>query len=223
MNYNILGFQPRQCTITSRIYYEKSMKKFVLTLILCIPLTLFAQENTNPVANKAAVCTACHGLQGNSPNPDWPNIAGQHPKYFIKQLKDIKASTLRDVPTMRAIVSMLNEQDMDDLAAYYAKMPLAQGSTPEKFLKRGEQIYRGGDFTKRITACIACHGPKGTGNAQAGFPVLSGQHAAYTVLQLNAFKDGKRRNDLNHIMQDISSRMSQDDMEAVAHYIEGLH
>lgn len=218
-----MGFQPRQCTISSRIYYGKSMKKFVLTFILWAPLTLCAQENTASVANKAVVCTGCHGPQGNSTNPEWPNIAGQHPKYFIKQLKDIKDSSERNVPTMTALVAMLNEQDMDDLAAYYAKMPLAQGSTPEKFLKRGEQIYRGGDFSKRITACIACHGPKGTGNAQAGFPVLSGQHAAYTVLQLNAFKDGKRKNDLNHIMQDISSRMNQDDMEAVAHYIEGLH
>ncbi|HHF7367667.1 TPA: cytochrome c [Legionella bozemanae] len=198
------------------------MKKFVLTFILFIPLVLFAQENPSAM-KKAVVCTACHGQEGNSANPEWPNIAGQHPKYFIKQLHDMKDSNLRDAPTMKALVAALNEQDMDDLAVYYAKMPLAQGSTPEKFLKRGEQIYRGGDFAKRITACIACHGPKGTGNAPAGFPVLSGQHAAYTVLQLNAFKDGKRKNDLNHIMQDISSRMSQDDMEAVAHYIEGLH
>ncbi|HHF7374861.1 c-type cytochrome [Legionella bozemanae] len=198
------------------------MKKFVLTFILFIPLVLFAQENPSTM-KKAVVCTACHGQEGNSANPQWPNIAGQHPKYFIKQLHDMKDSNLRDAPTMKALVAALNEQDMDDLAVYYAKMPLAQGSTPEKFLKRGEQIYRGGDFAKRITACIACHGPKGTGNAPAGFPVLSGQHAAYTVLQLNAFKDGKRKNDLNHIMQDISSRMSQDDMEAVAHYIEGLH
>lgn len=218
-----MGFQARQCTITLRINYEKSMKKFVLVLILLTPLVLFAQENDSITHNKAIICSACHGQQGNSPNPDWPNIAGQHPKYFIKQLNDMKNNSLRNSPTMSALVATLNEQDMDDLAAYYAKMPLAQGSTPEKFLKRGEKIYRGGDFAKKITACIACHGPKGTGNAQAGFPTLSGQHAAYTVLQLNAFKEGTRKNDLNHIMQDISSRMSQDDMEAVAHYIEGLH
>lgn len=199
------------------------MKKFVLTFVLFVPLVLFAQENSISEMKKAVVCAACHGQEGNSANPEWPNIAGQHPKYFIKQLRDMKDSELRDAPTMKALVATLNEQDMDDLAVYYAKMPLAQGSTPQKFLNRGEQIYRGGDFAKRIAACIACHGPKGTGNAQAGFPVLSGQHAAYTVLQLNAFKDGKRKNDLNHIMQDISSRMSQDDMEAVAHYIEGLH
>ncbi|EHL31893.1 c-type cytochrome [Legionella drancourtii] len=199
------------------------MKKFVLALILCAPPAIYAEENTTLVANTAMVCTACHGQEGNSTNPDWPNLAGQHPKYFVKQLKDMKNSNVRDAPTMKALAATLSEQDMDDLATYYAKMPLAQGRTPKEFLRRGELLYRGGDFSKRITACIACHGPKGTGNAQAGFPLLSGQHAAYTVLQLLAFKDGKRKNDLNHIMQDISSRMSQDDMEAVAHYIEGLH
>ena len=197
------------------------MKKFALAVTLCAPFLIYAQENS--IANKAMVCTACHGQNGKSSNPQWPNLAGQHPKYFIKQLKDMKDSTLRNVPTMSALVATLSEQDMDDLATYYAKMPLAQGSTPKEFLQRGEQLYRGGDFAKRITACIACHGPKGTGNAQAGFPIVSGQNADYTVLQLLAFKDSKRNNDLNHIMQDISSRMSHEDMEAVSHYIEGLH
>ncbi|MFT4058484.1 MAG: c-type cytochrome [Legionella sp.] len=199
------------------------MKKFALAVLLCAPLLIFAQKNPSAIASKALVCAACHGQEGISFNSQWPDLAGQHPKYFVKQLQDMKDKTLRDAPTMSALVATLSTQDIDDLAMYYAKMPLAQGSTPKKFLQRGEQLYRGGDFAKRITACIACHGPKGTGNAQAGFPVLSGQHAEYTVVQLLAFKDGKRKNDLNHIMQDISSRMSQEDMEAVAHYIEGLH
>lgn len=199
------------------------MKKFALTLFLCAPLMIYAQEEQEKTLNKAIVCTACHGQEGNSSNPEWPNIAGQHPKYFVKQLQDMQNSSLRDAPTMNALAATLSAQDMDDLATYYAKMPLAQGSTPKEFVSRGEQLYRGGDFAKRVTACIACHGPKGTGNAQAGFPLLSGQHAAYTVLQLQAFKSGKRKNDLNHIMQNISSRMSAEDMEAVAHYIEGLH
>ncbi|KTD62469.1 c-type cytochrome [Legionella shakespearei] len=199
------------------------MKKLALAIFLCSPLIIYAQENVPEAQNKAAVCTACHGQQGISTNPIWPNLAGQSEKYMVKQLLDIKQNTVRTVPTMTAIMANLNEQDIHDLAAYYAKMPLAEGSTPKKYMQRGEQLYRGGDFEKHITACIACHGPKGTGNAQAGFPVLSGQHAAYTVLQLQEFKDGKRKNDLNHIMQDISGRMSQDDMEAVAHYIEGLY
>jgi cytochrome c553 len=196
------------------------MKQFALAVILCTPFLMHAQKNS--IAHTAELCTSCHGHNGNSNNPQWPHLAGQHPRYFVKQLKDIK-NGLRQVPTMSALVETLNTQDMDDLAAYYAKMPIALGSTKTEFLLRGEQLYRGGDFAKRITACIACHGPKGTGNGQAGFPVLSGQHAEYTLLQLISFKKSKRKNDLNHIMQDISSRMSQEDMEAVAHYIEGLH
>ena len=199
------------------------MKKLALIFILCSPIVLFAQNNPTSGQNKSIVCAACHGPKGVSTNPEWPNLAGQNNKYLVKQLQDLKQGTVRIAPTMTALIASLSQQDMDDLAAYYAKMPIAQGSTPKKFVQRGEQLYRGGDFNKQITACIACHGPKGTGNAQAGFPVLSGQHASYTAMQLQAFKDGKRSNDLNHIMQDICGRMSQDDMEAVAHYIEGLY
>ncbi|RUR20738.1 cytochrome c4 [Legionella sp. km535] len=199
------------------------MKKLALSLILCFPLVIHAQENPSKGQDLAQVCAACHGQQGISPSPEWPNLAGQHQQYLVKQLKDMKEGKVRIAPTMTAMIAHLNEQDMNDLASFYAKMPLAEGFTPKKYLRRGEQLYRGGDFNKHITACIACHGPKGTGNAQAGFPVLSGQKAQYTVMQLQAFKDGKRTNDLNHIMQDISGRMTQDDMEAVAHYIEGLY
>ncbi|HAZ7573606.1 cytochrome c4 [Legionella sp. PATHC032] len=200
------------------------MKKLALVLILCSSSVIFAQENPQEAGqSKSTVCIACHGPQGISTNPEWPNLAGQHEKYFVKQLKDIKEGKSRSAPTMTAIIANLTEQDMNDLAAYYAKMPIPEGSTPKKYLKRGEQLYRGGDLNKHIAACIACHGPKGSGNAQAGFPLLSGQHAAYTVMQLQAFKDGKRTNDLNQIMRDISSKMSPEDMEAVAYYIQGLY
>ncbi len=199
------------------------MKKLALIFILCLPIVIHAQDKSQTGPNKAQLCSACHGQQGVSSTPEWPNLAGQNEKYFIKQLNDLKQGTQRNAPTMAAILTTLNSQDIDDLATYYAKIPIAQGSTPKKFIQRGEQLYKGGDFNKHITACIACHGPRGTGNAQAGFPVLSGQHAAYTIMQLQAFKDGKRTNDLNHIMQDICSRMDKEDMEAVAHYIEGLY
>lgn len=198
------------------------MKKLALAFILCSPAILYAHKSQS-VEHNALICNTCHGKKGISSNPKWPHLAGQHKEYFIKQLKDMKQGELRKAPTMTAILATINENDMDDLASYYAKMPLAQGSTPERFVHRGEQLYRGGDFNKHITACIACHGPKGTGNAQAGFPVISGQHATYTVMQLIRFKKGQRTNDLNHIMQDISKRMSKEDMEAVSHYIEGLH
>ncbi|WP_238583749.1 c-type cytochrome [Legionella jamestowniensis] len=182
-----------------------------------------AAEQTVVPPAKTAVCVACHGQQGVSLNPVWPNIAGQHASYILKQLQDYKKGTTRNAPEMTGIVATLNESDMAELATFYAKQPLPEGVTPQKYLKRGEQLYRGGDFEKHIAACIACHGPRGTGNAQAGFPVVSGQHAPYTIQQLQAFKENKRSNDLNSIMRDISARMSQEDMEAVAYYMQGLH
>ncbi|KTC86996.1 c-type cytochrome [Legionella brunensis] len=199
------------------------MKKIVFALIVFCTFTSNGAEQPNASLEKAGVCAACHGQKGVSLNPIWPNLAGQHASYLLKQLQDYKKGTTRNAPEMTAIVASLNETDMADLAAFYSKQPLPEGITPEKYLKRGEQLYRGGDFDKHITACIACHGPKGTGNSQAGFPVLSGQHAPYTIQQLQAFKDKKRSNDLNSIMRDISSRMSQEDMEAVAYYMQGLH
>lgn len=218
-----MGIHPKQCTIILTVNDEKPMKKLALAFLLCLPLILNAQDNQQTIQQKAMVCSACHGKKGISSNPKWPNLAGQHKKYFIKQLKDLKQATSRKTATMTALLQSLDEKDMEELASYYAKMRKSHGKTPERFIHRGEQLYRGGDFNKHITACIACHGPKGNGNPEAGFPAISGQHAYYTLIQLMNFKNGKRSNDLNHIMHDICNRMDKEDMEAVAHYIEGLH
>jgi len=198
------------------------MKKLLMALPMLVIFAVQAADITNP-PEKIVLCAACHGSQGISANADWPNIAGQHANYLLKELQDFKSGKTRNSPPMTPLMATLSEQEMIELAAYYSKMPVAENSTPVKYLKRGEQIYRGGDFAQKITACIACHGPKGTGNGQAGFPMLSGQHAQYTIGQLQLFKDGKRSNDLNGIMQDISAHMSAEDMEAVAYYIQGLH
>lgn len=199
------------------------MKKYLLAVFFASCTFSYAADVSEPIPSQATVCSACHGEKGVSVNPQWPNLAGQHALYLQKQLSDIQAGKTRDVPTMAGILNGLNEQDFKILANYYASQKRPEGTTPEKFLKRGEQLYRGGDFNQQITACIGCHGPKGTGNAQANFPVLSGQHADYIVLQLQAFKEGKRSNDLNAIMRDISRRMSPEDMQAVAYYIQGLY
>lgn len=198
------------------------MKKMVFAVLLLGSISAKSADNVPTIPAKATLCIACHGQLGNSTNPQWPNIAGQHSNYTNKQLHDFK-ETRRNAPTMAAIVSTLTDQDMAELAIYYSKQPIAENSVPKKYLQRGEQIYRGGDIEKHISACIACHGPKGTGNEQAGFPLLSGQHAAYTMQQLQAFKDKVRHNDLNSIMHDIAARMSQEDIEAVSYYIQGLH
>jgi cytochrome c553 len=199
------------------------MKKILIIFGLLSAMAAQAAVPSSPVPEKASLCVACHGPQGNSINPQWPNIAGQHPSYFLKQLHDFKQGKTRNAPTMTTIVRSLSEEDMVALADYYSKLPVAKGSTPQKYLARGEKLYRGGDMDKHITACLACHGPQGLGNDQANFPLLSGQNAAYTIQQLQAFKDKTRTNDLNSIMHDISSRMDKDDMEAVSYYIQGLH
>lgn len=200
------------------------MKKIVFILAFLQTFAVHAAEvPPNADLGKVALCIACHGQEGISTNPEWPSIAGQHASYLSKQLHDFKEGKTRNAATMTPLTAGLSDEDISELAAFYAKQTVPEGTTPEKYVKRGEQLYRGGDFEKHITACIACHGPRGTGNGQAGFPALSGQHAAYTIQQLQDFKDKKRSNDLNSIMRDISANMSQDDMEAVAYYIQGLH
>jgi len=199
------------------------MKILIFILALSASFAIFAEGDYQAGQSKVAVCAACHGEKGISVNPEWPSLAGQHARYLIEQLKAYKQGTTRQAAVMMPMVAHLTDQDMEDIAAYYAKQPLPENKTPKAHFERGQALYRGGDFDKHITACIACHGPDGRGNAQAGFPVLSGQHALYTQQQLQAFKDGKRTNDLFEIMRDISLRMDKDDMEAVAHYVAGLH
>ncbi len=195
------------------------MRHIGFFLILCMAFSIHAME----ASQTATVCAACHGPTGLSTSPIWPHLAGQHAAYLNKQLHDFKSNHGRTDPSMTPLVATLSDQDILELAQFYAAQPIPSGNTPKHHLSRGEQLYRGGDFTKHITACIACHGPQGTGNAEAGFPVLSGQQPAYTIQQLQAFKDKKRSNDLNAIMRDISARMSTKDMEAVAHYVSGLY
>lgn len=199
------------------------MTKWLFLLILSASLTLNAAGDFNAGEKKSIVCAACHGAQGVSSNPQWPNLAGQHVGYLIKQIQDYQRGHDRVGVVMTPMVAALTPQDIDDLAIFFQKQPLPTGVTPKQYLQKGEQLYRGGDFEKHITACIACHGPKGTGNAQAGFPMLAGQHPEYMILQMQQFKNGQRRNDLNSIMRDISQRMSVDDMTAVAYYMAGLH
>ncbi len=204
-------------------YYETSMKKIAILLSVFIVFPLYSSGNIEAGKEKSTVCAACHGQKGISPNPIWPNLAGQHASYTLQQLKDFKEGKKRSNLSMTPIVADLTSDDMADLAEFYQHQPVAKGFASKENLKRGEILYRGGDFKKGITACIACHGPKGLGNAEAKFPLVTAQHAQYVVVQLQAFKDGMRKNDLNGIMRSIASRMSKEDMEAVANYMQGLH
>lgn len=212
-----------QCTIKTINYAGGSMKKMVLAVLLLGIFAAAFAENTNTVPRVASICSECHGPLGNTSYSPWPNLAGQHSAYLNKQLQDYKSGKLRSNSTMDAIAKTLTDKDVEEISIYLSNLPRATGKVPAKYLKRGEQLYRGGDLEKHITACIACHGPNGNGNAEAGFPSLSGQNALYTVGELQDFKNDLRTNDLNGIMRDIAERMNQEDMEAVAYYVQGLH
>lgn len=180
---------------------------------------------------KAVVCGACHGAQGNSVNPEWPNLAGQVPAYLVKQLHDFKAKR-RSNELMSPMAEPLSQADIEDLAAYFsAQPPKAQVAKPE-LLAKGEQIYRKGKHRPAVAACIGCHGPAGEGNRdwEKNFsspptvlaPALGSQHAAYVVKQLQSFRQKTRTNDVGSVMRNIASQLSNEEILAVAEYIASL-
>jgi cytochrome c553 len=172
--------------------------------------------------SKSAACAACHGPDGNSPAPTFPKIAGQHAAYLIKQLNEYKSGE-RQNATMNGMVAALSEQDIADLAAFYASQQVTVGKAAEDKVAAGEAIYRAGNSATGVSACAACHGPRGNGNPMANFPSLHGQHAEYTAIQLKAFRAGERANDAGSMMRGIAMKMTDAEIEAVAQYVQGLN
>ena len=191
-------------------------------VLMSFPLALVAAGDVQAGKQKAATCVACHGADGNSNNPTWPNLAGQHAEYIRKQLEDFRDGSRKN-DQMSPFAAALTDQDIADLAVYYASLAPRTGQTQPENLEMGARLYRAGDASKGLAACMACHGPAGTGNPAANYPRINAQHAVYTELQLKAFKAEERANDLNGIMRDIAGRMSNDSIEAVADYLQGLH
>ena len=173
--------------------------------------------------NKAITCAACHGQDGNSVNPEWPSIAGQHARYSVEQLQAFKGG-LRNNALMLGQVMTLTDEDMRNLAVYFAGMPAAAKSVADPAtVDRGERIYRGGDRENNTAACIACHGPTGSGNPAAAVPSVRGQYAVYSAAQLRLYASGERKSDgATRVMRDIAAKLSEEDIVAVASYMQGL-
>jgi len=173
--------------------------------------------------SKALTCTACHGPEGNSANPLWPNIAGQNAPYIVAQLKAFKEGMRMD-PLMTSQAMMLEEEDMRDLAVFFESLPTAaQAVKNPDTVGRGEGLYRGGNVETGVAACLGCHGPTGDGNPAAKYPALRGQHADYIAKQLRDYASGARTSDGNtSIMRDIAAKLRDDEIEAVASYVQGL-
>ncbi|MEM7500696.1 MAG: c-type cytochrome [Pseudomonadota bacterium] len=173
---------------------------------------------------KALTCGACHGADGNSVNPEWPSLAGQHASYAYQQLMAFKNGGRQNV-LMSAQAIALQDEDMRDLAVYFESQPKAAKSVSDtSTLDKGEALYRGGDKESGASACMACHGPTGRGNPAANYPSIAGQYAVYTAKQLRDYANGTRRSvGASQAMRDIAQRLSEEDIVAVASYIQGLH
>jgi cytochrome c553 len=216
--------------------------RFSVTLAAALAFCAFAstsasaadavQGSADAGATKAAVCTACHGVNGNSTNPEWPVLAGQNAAYLREQLAMFKAKK-RNNPVMQPIVDPLTEQDFADLAAFFSTQTPTGGEADPSYWKAGEMLYRSGDAARSIPACTACHGPAGQGNPAAGYPALRAQHSVYTVKQLqdyltkNRYRDANDANTVNAtrnsaMMTTIASRLTPEDIRNLASYLQGL-
>ena len=200
------------------------MKQCLTAVLLCTAVSINALA-ADPAAGeaKAAICVACHGPAGNSANPEWPKLAGQHAKYTAKQIRDFMAGATRSNELMAPMIAGLSDQDIEDISAYYALQESTGGFASEEMHALGERIYRGGNAESGVPACIACHGPRGGGNGPAGFPALAGQHAVYTAKQIDDWRFGNRSNDPNQMMADAVRYLTPEETRAVSEYIAGLH
>lgn len=195
----------------------------IISLILAILFSSQLQAGDAAKGKtKTGVCASCHAEDGNSVIAINPKLAGQGEKYLIKQLQDFKSKE-RDNAIMFPMAGMLNDEDIENVAAYYASQKVQHMAVADKYIKVAEKIYRGGDSDRDIPACIACHGANGNGLSAAGFPAIGGQHPEYTIATLKAFRSGARSNDDNGIMRDIVAKMSDQQIEALGHYLVGLH
>jgi cytochrome c553 len=187
-----------------------------------MPNLLLAQGDAAAGQAKSALCGSCHGVDGNSPLAMNPKLAGQNARYMVKQLQDFKSGA-RAGAIMASMVLSLSDQDMEDIAAWYSsQQPTIQGADPE-LIELAERLYRAGNSEIAVAACSACHSPTGKGNAPAGFPSLSGQHAEYTLQQLKDFRSGVRQNDGSEMMRTVVERLTDKELEALASYVSGLN
>jgi len=189
----------------------------------------FADGDVARGAAKVAVCSACHGPNGNSTTPEWPRVAGQSAVYIVEQLRLFR-SGVRNNPVMKPLASTLSDQDIDDIAVYFeAQTPVGLEADPS-YWKAGEALYLRGDRAHEIPACVACHGPVGRGNLDAGYPALRAQQSVYVVKQLNDYASGVRYTGANAaaasrngaMMFTIARRLSPEQIRDVASYVQGM-
>jgi cytochrome c553 len=216
------------------------MKRVLAAIALCAPLFVvaaatadeaapaaakdaFTQGDATAGGNRAAACFACHGPGGNGAvNPEWPKLAGQHSSYIVEQLGAFKGGQRKN-PVMMGQAAALSDEDMKNLAAFFATQKPVPGVASKDAVATAQVLYRAGDAARGIPACAACHGPTGAGNAAAQFPRIGGQNSAYAANQLKSYKSGERgAQGKGQMMSAIASKLSDQEVQALASYISGL-
>ena len=203
------------------LFVREIFISFTLILLLIAPVSLLMAGDVEAGKSKSIVCSACHGQDGNSINPLWPSLAGQHKQYTIHTLKAYQNGTRVDA-LMQEYMKALTEEDFEDIAAYYNTQNMEKKDYDYALAKKGESLYRGGNASTGVAACIACHGPTGRGNPGAGYPSLAGQHAEYTEDALKDYTNTERKAGLNDMMQSLAARLTTEEIEAVSEYIQAL-
>jgi cytochrome c553 len=203
----------------------KHLMQIAIILSLLFTIPAFAAGDAAAGQGKSAVCAACHGADGNSIVPIWPKLAGQNAAYLERQLMLIKDGS-RPVPEMTGIVMGLSDQDMADLAAWFASQTSSPASADESLVAVGQRLYQAGNAATDVPACMACHGPAGGGMPLTGYPALAGQHSAYVEKMLKGFRSGStwgEDDDSSKIMVDVTNRLTDAQIQAVASYMQGLY
>lgn len=199
---------------------------FLLSSLL-LAATVHANEPAAPAkpdlgkggAISTQVCAACHTADGSRGAPANPIIAGQHPEYLAKQLAEFKSGKRKN-PVMQGMAAPLSEEDMRNVAAFYASKTAKPGFAKNKdTVALGEKIYRGGIAERNVPACAGCHGPTGSG-IPAQYPRIGGQHGDYVEAQMVAFRSGARANSPQ--MTGVAAKMNDKEIKAVSDYIAGL-
>jgi cytochrome c553 len=225
---------------------KKNWLVFSIALAISGTAPILHAEDTVAAGNsaagkgKASSCASCHGENGNSAVATFPKLAQQHSSYLVKQLQAFKGSSRND-PVMSPMAMALNDADMLDIAAYYSAQNISVNPAPtlppdedaasddkkakeamQALLAKGSNLYRNGNLTSEVSACIACHGSSGEGNKPAAFPALRSQHADYLIKSLTDFKSGARNNNADNMMAMIAKKMSDEEIKAVSYYISTM-
>ncbi len=207
------------------------------------PLTTAPEQSTwgdvEAGATKAGTCAACHGLDGNPTDLQYPRLAGQSERYIAQQIALFKSGERNTgmAAVMKPFADALSAQDARDIGAYYATQEAGAGVADDtlvaegpyeglKFYEIGQKLFRSGDAERGIPACMACHGPDGTGNPGPAYPHVAGQPSPYTQRRLEEYRAGQTGYTdprLFNIMATVASELTDQEIGALASYMEGLH